>query len=136
MRGGLVTRTDERIIRAFVRHRYMTAEDVAYLFFSSGSQTHVRQVLSALSGGDGKSGNVLYRVPLPDAKRGEPRRVYTLGRVGLEYAQEALGLTVPWHFKPEKAQVAGFHHLHHSLIQTKVLIAAEKFSEAQTICIS
>jgi hypothetical protein len=69
----------------------MTAEDVTYLLFSPGALTYVRSLLFGLSGRDFETGRFLYRFLLPDTRRGNPRRVYTLGRRGRDYGEAVLG---------------------------------------------
>jgi hypothetical protein len=115
------------------RYRYMTAEHVAYLLFRPSALTHVRSLLRSLSGDDFTKGRHLYRFLLPDTKRGNPRRVYTLGRLGRDYGQ-ALGLEAPWYFNPERGSFGGYIHLHHNLALTKALISAEKWCQQQNAC--
>ena len=129
--GGLLTRADEAILRAMHRYRFMTVEDVTFLLFSPGALTYVRALLKDLSGEDFETDRHLYRFRMPDTKRGNPHRVYTLGRRGRQYGEAVLGLSVDWHFQPERSRLAGFHHLQHSLALTKVLVAAEKWSGQQ-----
>lgn len=131
MRGGLLTKMDEQILAAMHRYRYMTAEDVAYALFTPGALSNVRAALARLSGGDFAEGQYLYRFLLPDTKKGNPRRVYTLGRRGRTYAKHVLGLPTDWYFNPERTEYAGFLHLQHSLALTKVLIAAQRWSGKQ-----
>jgi hypothetical protein len=109
----------------------MSLPEVHFLFFSRGAGTHVRSVLSALSGGDHARGHYLYRFFLPDNEPGNPKRVYTLGRRGRDYARKFLGLPGDWYYNPDRGEKAGFLHLQHSLSLTKALIACQKWTVAQ-----
>src|SRR5690349_4309701 len=60
-----------------------------------------------------------------------PTRIYTLGTAGREYGEKALGLTIDWHFRPDRARFTGFHHLQHNLALTRVLVAAARFGKVQ-----
>ena len=80
-----ITPTEEEILKIMRTYRYMTALDVAYSLFSPKSLTHVRSILSMLSGGrDNQERNFLYRFPLPSAKPGNRERIFTLGASGRE----------------------------------------------------
>ena len=69
-------------------YRYMTALDVAYSLFSPKSLTHVRSILTRLSGGtDYKERECLFRFPWPSAKAGNRERIFTLGASGREIVQ-------------------------------------------------
>src|SRR5271166_1225726 len=72
----------EEILRAVHFYRYITAIDVAQLFFSAKSLTHVREILNILCGGeDDQRGQYLCRFSLPSAKARNTTKVYTLGSV-------------------------------------------------------
>jgi hypothetical protein len=129
MLHGLLTATDEAILRAVYRYRYMTLTDVHYLLFSPSVLTYVRKLLSELSGGDFAKGHYLYRFFLPDTRRGNPTRVYTLGKRGRDYARQVLGLPDSWYYNPDRAEKAGFLHLQHALALTQALVSTQKWSE-------
>lgn len=122
---------DEAILRAVYRYRYMTLTDVTYLLFSPGALSHVRALLAALSGGDEKPGQFLYRFMLPDDKPGNPHRVYTMGRRGRDFGREVLGFTSDWYFRTSMGNFASQSFLNHQLALTKALVASEKWSIKQ-----
>src|SRR2546426_12673044 len=94
-----LTPTDEDILKTISTYRYMTALDVAYSLFSPKSLTHVRSILSTLSGGkDYQERSCLYRYPLPTAKAGNRERVYTLSAAGREVV-ESLSIPIAWYYR-------------------------------------
>ena len=118
----------EQILRAVYFYRFMGALDVCTLLYSKGALTRVRHALARLSGGaDYVTREYLYRFQLPG--EGNPERIYTRGSRGRDFLANEVGLPVNWYFRPE--QVKHFSHAHvvHSLLLTRVLVAAKKFSE-------
>ena len=127
----VLTNRMEEILRAVHFYRYITAIDVAHLFFSAKSLTHVREILNVLCGGeDDKSGQYLYRFSLPSAKAGNTTKVYTLGSRGRDFLETELGLSADWYFRPDKVKHLSFGQLTHNLILTRFLVAARSFCSA------
>src|SRR5271166_1482485 len=123
----------EEILRAVHFYRYITAIDVAHLFFSAKSLTHVREILNVLCGGeDDKSGQYLYRFSLPSAKAGNTTKVYTLGSRGRDFLETELGLSADWYFRPDKVKHLSFGQLTHNLILTRFLVSARSFCSASS----
>jgi hypothetical protein len=126
----IITPRDERILRAIYQYRYMTALDVAYLLFQPSSFTHVREILSALAGGEDLGTHTyLCRFGLPAV--GNAVRVFTLGAKGRRYLTEELGVPVSWYFRPYKLKQLSTGHVLHSLILTRFLVAAQCWSRKQ-----
>jgi hypothetical protein len=119
----------ERILRAICFYRYMGALDVAYRLYSPGALAKVRKTLLALSGGDFVAREYLYRFQLPG--EGNPERVYTLGSRGRDYLANEVGLPVSWYFRPETVKHFSHAHVVHSLLLTRVLVAAEQWARSQ-----
>jgi hypothetical protein len=120
----------ERIFRAIYFYRYMGALDVAYRLYSPGALARVRKTLLALSGdGDFVAREYLYRFQLPG--EGNPERVYTLGSRGRDYLANEVGLPVTWYFRPEMVKHFSHAHVVHSLLLTRVLVAAEQWARSQ-----
>src|SRR5215510_4949214 len=92
--------TEEEILKTFSIYRFMNAVDVAHALFSPASLTHVRSILTRLSGGeDYIERECLYRFPMQSGKAGNPERVFTLGSVGRDVVK-SLGLPADWHYRP------------------------------------
>jgi hypothetical protein len=126
-----VTPTEEEILRTMSTYRYMTALDVAYSLFSPKSLTHVRSILTRLSGGmDYKERQCLYRFPWPTGKAGNPERIFTLGAAGREIVQR-LGLPVTWYYRPSKTGRLNSSYLAHQLLVTRFVICACRFTSEQ-----
>ena len=123
-----VTPTEEEILRTMSTYRYMTALDVAHCLFSAKSLTHVRSILSRLSGGkDYQERQCLYRFPLPSAKAGNRERIFTLGASGREVV-EGLGIPVEWYYRPSKTGRLSGSHLAHQLLLTRFVLCACRFT--------
>jgi hypothetical protein len=123
-----VTPTEEEILRTMSTYRYMTALDVAYSLFSPKSLTHVRSILTRLSGGtDYKERECLFRFPWPSGKAGNPERIFTLGAAGREIVQR-LGLPVTWYYRPSKTGRLNSSYLAHQLLVTRFVICACRFT--------
>jgi len=124
----ILTKRMEEIPRAVYFYRYITAIDVAHLFFSAKSLTHVREILNIFCGGeDDKRGQYLYRFSLPSVKAGNTTKVYTLGSRGRDFLETELGLAADWYFRPDKVKHLSFGQLIHNLILTRFLVAARSF---------
>ena len=117
----------ERILRAVYFYRFMGALDICTLLYSPGALARVRKTLSVLSGGaDFVQRQYLYRFQLPG--EGNPERVYTLGSRGRDFLAQEVGLPVNWYFRPEAVKHFSHVHVVHSLLLTRVLVAAETFA--------
>ena len=115
---------DEQILKTIHHYRYMTAIDMAYRLFSPSSKTHVREILSGLSGNaDHKQNEYLYRFGIPKAVKGNIEHIYTLGARGRNALAE-LGLDSDWYHRPSKVSNQSYSHIVHSLMITKFLVAA------------
>jgi hypothetical protein len=126
-----VTPTEEEILKTLSTYRYMTALDVAYSLFSPKSLTHVRSILTRLSGGmDYKERECLYRFPWPTGKAGNPERIFTLGAAGREIVQR-LGIPVTWYYRPSKTGRLNSSYLAHQLLVTRFVICACRFTSEQ-----
>jgi hypothetical protein len=126
-----VTPTEEEILRTMSTYRFMTALDVAYSLFSPKSLTHVRSILTRLSGGmDYKERECLYRFPWPTGKAGNPERIFTLGAAGREIVQR-LGIPVTWYYRPSKTGRLNSSYLAHQLLVTRFVICACRFTSEQ-----
>jgi Replication-relaxation len=122
--------TEEEILKTVHTYRYMTALDVVYSLFSPKSVTHVRSILSTLSGGlDHQERQLLYRFPLPTAQKGNRERIYTLGAAGRE-AMKSVGLPSEWYYRPSKTGRLSHSHLTHQLLVTRFVTAACWWSKA------
>src|SRR4051794_34227098 len=125
----ILSKRMEEILQAMHFYRYMTALDVAHLFFSPKAITHVRAVLNLLAGGyDFQTHNYLYRFRLP--AQGNAERVYTLGSRGRDFLLNELGLPADWYFRPQKVKHLSYSHMAHSLILTRFLVAAQSWVKA------
>ena len=83
----ILTLRDEQMLKALYDYRYMTAEDMAYLFFSPSTVPYVRRLLARLSGGkDFQTHTYLYRFPMPKVGLGRPEKIFTLGVKGRDFS--------------------------------------------------
>jgi hypothetical protein len=126
----VLTERMEKILRAVHFYRYMTALDVAHLLYSPSSLTHVRSVLSALSGQeDFKANQYLFRFQLPTTGSGTKEKVFTLGWKGRNFLDSEIGLAVDWHFRPHKVKHLSHGQILHNLVLTRFLVAASYFAK-------
>ena len=116
-----LTPTDEEILKTIATYRYMTAVDVAYSNFSPKSLTHVRSILTRLSGGDYQERECLYRFPMPSPKAGNRERIFTLGSAGREVVQ-SLGVPIEWYYRPSTTSRLSHSHLAHQLLLTRFVV--------------
>jgi hypothetical protein len=122
-----LTPTEEEILKVMSTYRYMTAVDVAHCLFSPKSLTHVRSVLTRLSGGDYQERQYLYRFPMPSEKAGNRERIFTLGSAGREVVK-SLGIPVEWYYRPAKTGRLTHNHLAHQLFLTRFVVCAHRFT--------
>jgi hypothetical protein len=128
----MLSKRDEEILQAVYFYRYVTAQDVAHLFFSERVITRVREILNVLAGGDDDVRNqYLYRFKLPNTEVGNKQKVFTLGSRGRDFLEEQLGLPADWYFRPDKVKHLSFNFVAHSLLLTRVLVAANRWAASQ-----
>jgi hypothetical protein len=119
---------DEDILRAIYAFRYMTARDIAYLWFSPTVLNYVRHRLARLSGGaDLAPHTYLCRFQMP----GVGEKIFTLGVKGRDFLQHEAGLPVDWYFRPYRLQHFSFSHLLHALVLTRFVVAGRYWSRNQ-----
>ena len=109
----------ERILEALFKYHFLTVEQVTRLFYSHGSLTTVRSLLSELA--RAKYALYLY-LPRPTPTGSLPK-IYTLARRGINYLK-AQGFDVPMRFHPSEHEEKSFLFLRHTLAVNDVLIAA------------
>jgi hypothetical protein len=111
---------EEAILAAVSELPYVTALDIAYLFFSPTSLTHVREVLNRMAGGnaDYVDRQFLYRFPLPSTAQGTKTRVYSLGAKGREILAEKS------YYRPYKLRNLSHSHIFHHLTVNRFVCAA------------
>jgi hypothetical protein len=123
----VITSRYEEILQSVHQLRYVTALDIARLFYSPTSLNHVREQLSLLAGQkDYTQGQYLYRFPLPNTRIGNTEKIYTLGSKGRAYLQTQ-GMSVDWYFRPYKVAAMTYQNCLHALTLTRFLVAAQVF---------
>jgi hypothetical protein len=126
----IISTRDEGILRSIYQYRYMTALDVAWLLFKSSSLTHVREILSALAGGeDLRTHTYLCRFGLPSV--GNSLRVFTLGVKGRRFLAER-GFPMNWYFRPYKLGQLSTRYIQHNLTLTRFLVALHVWIRKQS----
>ena len=126
----ILTPRHEDILRAVWYYRYITARDLNNLFFAEASITHMREILSNLSGGEDLQANTyLCRFNLPSLS-GTREKVYVLGSKGRRILADA-GLPATWYFRPHKLKFLSYGYVIHNLILTRTLIAANCWAREQ-----
>jgi len=125
----VLTERDEEILKTVHFYRYMTALDVGYRLYSPSVLRYVRSLLTRLSGGDDHvPDQYLYRFRLPKTTVGNVQRIYTLGSKGRDFLANEVGLPVEWYFRPGKVNNLSFSTVLHSLVLTRFLVAAQRWS--------
>lgn len=117
----ILSARDEEILLMIWQFRFVTALEVAHMFFSPKSLTHVKERLSRLAGL-----KYLYRFSLLTT-RGN-KRIFTLGSRGRDLLN-GLGFPVDWHFRPYKVGHLSHSHVLHDLILSRLIIAAHYWSQ-------
>jgi Replication-relaxation len=126
-REVVITSRYEEILQSVHQLRYVTALDIARLFYSPTSLNHVREQLSLLAGQkDYAQGHYLFRFPLPNTRIGNTEKIYTLGSKGRAYLQTQ-GMVVDWYFRPYKVASMTYQNCLHALTLTRFLVAAQVF---------
>ena len=127
----MLTDRDERILQTVRHFRYMTALDICHALFSPNSISHVRELLTKLSGGKDKHDNqFLYRFSMPKARTGNSERVYTLGAKGRDLLRNE-GYNVNWYYRPYKEADRTYSFLYHALSITRFCVSADFWTKRQ-----
>jgi hypothetical protein len=121
----VLTHRMEEILKTLHFYRYMTARDIAYLFFSPSSVTHVREILASLF-----AAKYLYRFQLPHTGSGNTEMIYTLGSRGRGFLVNK-GFTVDWWFRPYKVNSLSYGQIVHDLALTRFCVAASSWAAKQ-----
>jgi Replication-relaxation len=124
---AVLTKRHEEILEAVHQLRYVTAQDIARLFYTPSSINHVREILSLLAGKkDYAERHYLFRFPLPNTRIGGTEKIYTLGSRGRLYLKRQ-GIEVDWYFRPYKIASMTYQNCLHALTLTRFLVAAQVF---------
>jgi hypothetical protein len=128
-----LTWRQEEILRAMATLHFATRLDIAHLPACAGlSDSQLRKILAALSGGDNQPNQYLCRFSRPQITRGALEKVYTLGALGRGYLVRELGEPVHWWYSPAKASTHSFSYLLHQLTLTRLVCAAQHWAREQT----
>jgi protein involved in plasmid replication-relaxation len=128
-----LTWRQEEILRAMATLHFATRLDIAHLPACAGlSDSQLRKILAALSGGDNQPNQYLCRFSRPQITRGALEKVYTLGALGRRYLFRQLGEPVTWWYSPAKASNHSFSYLLHQLTLSRLVCAAEQWARQQT----
>jgi Replication-relaxation len=128
-----LTWRQEEILRAIATLHFATITDIAHLPACAGlTDSHLRKILAALSGGDQQPNQYLCRFPRPQTTRGALEKVYTLGARGRAYLLRELGEPVHWWYSPAKASAHSFSYCLHQLTLTRLVCAAQHWARQQT----
>jgi len=128
-----LTWRQEEILRAIATLHFATITDIAHLPACAGlTDSHLRKILAALSGGDQQPNQYLCRFPRPQTTRGSSEKVYTLGARGRGYLVRELGEPVHRWYSPAKASNHSFSYLLHQLTLTRLVCAAQHWVRQQT----
>jgi hypothetical protein len=126
----ILTQRVEEILRAVYFYRYLTALDIAHLFFSPKSLNYVRKILCDLAGGaDFQTHQYLYRFQLPSPKKSE--KVYALGSRGRDFLENEAEMPVDGYFRPDRLRHLSHSHVAHHLTLTRFLVAASVWAARQ-----
>jgi hypothetical protein len=128
-----LTWRQEEILRAIATLHFATRLDIAHLPACAGlSDSQLRKILAALSGGDNQPNQYLCRFSRPQITRGALEKVYTLGALGRGYLFRELGEPVHWWYSPAKASAHSFSYCLHQLTLTRLVCAAQHWVRQQT----
>ena len=114
--------TEFRILETASIVRYAGAEDFKQLYFSQGSLTWCRKVLSRLSCGDWQTGGYLVRSLIPTASSGNSTRLYSPSYRGALYLRQN-GLTADWWYRPYRMGNKSFSWITHQLACTRLYVS-------------
>jgi hypothetical protein len=122
----------EEILRAVYFYRYITALDMAHLFFSPKSLNYVRGILCDLAGGaDFQNNQYLCRFQLPGTSSGRREKIYALGSRGRDFLDSVAEMPVGGYFRPDKLRHLSHSHVAHHLTLTRFLVAASVWAARQ-----
>lgn len=128
----------EEILREVFYYRYMRLTDVMNLFFKESNKEYAGKVLALLSGNAKEYPDLkyLYRMALPDTRKGQSEYAYTLGTQGRKLLERE-GYPLTWSFRTsdypsynkEFAELESYSPLKHALTLTSVMIASTLFTK-------
>jgi hypothetical protein len=123
----ILTATQEKVLRATHFYRFLCAQDICRLHWSSNSITYVRDLLANLA-----KHKYLYRFQLPSVHSGGigAERIYTLGAAGRKFMEKS-GFKIDWVYKPHRIKLASYGAALHNLLLSRILIAASVWAKNQ-----
>jgi hypothetical protein len=123
----ILTATQEKVLRATHFYRFLCAQDICRLHWSSNSITYVRDLLANLA-----KHKYLYRFQLPSVHSGGigAERIYTLGAAGRKFMEKS-GFKIDWVYKPHRIKLASYGASLHNLLLSRTLIAASVWAKKQ-----
>jgi hypothetical protein len=128
----VLTRRIEEILQTILFYRYMTLADLTRLPYLPSSESYMRKILSALSGGrDFQTNQYLYRFQMPHTRVGNTEKIYTLGSRGRDYLMRVCGLSVDWYFRPNQIKHLSYSQIIHNLTLTRFIVAATAWAAKQ-----
>jgi hypothetical protein len=128
-----LTWRQEEILRAIATLHFATRTDIAHLPACAGiTDSHLRKILAALSGGDQQPNQYLCRFSRPQTTRGALEKVYTLGARGRGYLLRELGEPVHWWYTPAKASNHSFSYVLHQLTLSRLVCATQHWARQHT----
>jgi hypothetical protein len=128
----VLTRRIEEVLQTILFYRYMTLADLTRLPYLPSSESYMRKILSALSGGrDFQTNQYLYRFQIPHTRVGNTEKIYTLGSRGRDYLTRVAGLSVDWFFRPNQIKHLSYSQIIHNLTLTRFIVAATAWADKQ-----
>jgi hypothetical protein len=123
----ILTAPQERILRATHFYRFLCAQDICRLHWSSNSITYVRDLLANLA-----RHKYLYGFQLPSVHSGGigAERIYTLGAAGRKFMEKS-GFKIDWYYRPHRIKLASYGAALHNLLLSRTLIAASVWAKNQ-----
>jgi Replication-relaxation len=124
----ILTEPQVRVLHATHFCRFLCAQDLCHLHWSSNSITYVRDLLANLA-----KHKYLYRFQLPSVHSGGigAERIYTLGAAGRKFMEKS-GFKIDYCYRPHKIRHASYGAVLHNLILSRTLIAASTWAKKQT----
>jgi hypothetical protein len=123
----ILTEPQARVLHATHFYRFLCAQDICNLHWSSNSITYVRDLLANLA-----KHKYLYRFQLPSVHSGGigAERIYTLGAAGRKFMEKS-GFKIDWVYKPHRIKLASYGAALHNLLLSRILIAASVWAKNQ-----
>jgi hypothetical protein len=123
----ILTEPQARVLHATHFYRFLCAQDICSLHWSSNSITYVRDLLANLA-----KNKYLYRFQLPSVHCGGigAERIYTLGTAGRKFMEKS-GFKVDWYYRPHKVKHSSYGAVLHNLLLSRILIAASVWAKNQ-----